>query len=341
MLGWVMGLGLVAVVSVALPSDGVEIRWQAPQECPDAVAVQARVERLLGKPLAEVEDQAVVEADAVVRARAEGGYDVALTTRSRTGERGRSLSSADCEVLADTVALVIAIAIDPRVVPMGDSGQQEALEEQAAAEVQEPPQEDVPPEPVVSEPEPAPPSNAPEARPVDPAARPAVRAAVRAAAAAGVGLLPGLAPGVDAAVSLLRGRLRVELGFAWWFERMVALVGAEGRAGLRAWSMDARGCFVPSVSVVEFPLCGGVEAGLMRGRGLGIDEPARTNIPWVAVDLGPSIVFGPRRFIGLWLGVDLVVPVTRPTFAVDGERTTHRPAPVAGTAVLGVEGRFP
>jgi hypothetical protein len=287
--------------------------------------------------LQEVEDRAVVHAEAVVRARPEGGYQVALTTRTRTGERTRTLSATDCEVLADTVALVIAIAIDPAV---------------AVASVEPPPARAEPAEPTADAfpPEaPAPPAEAtrtphpetPERPRPRGAVRPQPRGAVRVAGAGALGVLPGFAPGVDGAAALLLGRLRLELGFVWWFERVVDLVGADGRAGLRAWSLDVRGCFVPSVPGVEFPLCGGVEAGLMRGRGFDIDEPNRVSLPFVAIDLGPSIVWVPRRPVGLWMGVDLVVPVTRPAFSVDGQPPTHKPGSVAGTALLGVEGRFP
>ena len=105
-----VGLALASPAKAASPEPtpaaaheegGVEFRWDAPtQGCPSEAEVLAELERLLGKPLAQL-DQARLSAIARVRLEAEGGWDLRLWTVSATDTRQRSMVGEDCEVLAD------------------------------------------------------------------------------------------------------------------------------------------------------------------------------------------------------------------------------------------------
>src|SRR5512143_3875954 len=91
-----------AVQGVAPPK--LELVWSAPDECPDSAELTSRVSRLLGDAVRSNITAAtdVMRTDGVYRAR------LRVTTSAGTGER--ILESSQCDTLADSVALVIALS---------------------------------------------------------------------------------------------------------------------------------------------------------------------------------------------------------------------------------------
>ncbi|MCA9704713.1 MAG: hypothetical protein KDK70_02550 [Myxococcales bacterium] len=310
----------------AAPERGGELSlaWDAPQACPGREVVLERVEGLLGRSLRDAEASPVR-----VQARVEPvGEALRLSLRTETaeGRSDREMSGQTCEVLVDAAALVIAVALDPSLAlgpepepepepqPLGDLPEciePDAIEAQAL--------------------EPAEPAPAPEP----------VAGTVRAAVTGSLGPLPLAAPGVEVVAGFVRRQARVELGFDYFFARRVAAASGDDRGGeIQLWTLAARGCWAPGVSILEFPVCGGVQAGPMRGEGYGLSTPTTTRLAWVAAEVGGALLIRGLPLVDVWAGADLVVPLTRPGFFIDDVGLVHRSGGVGGEASVGLEVRF-
>lgn len=92
-----------AVQGVAPPK--LELAWSAPDECPSSAELTSRVSRLLGDTMSSkiTATTNVMRTAGVYRAR------LRVTTSAGSGER--TLENADCDTLADSVALVIALSV--------------------------------------------------------------------------------------------------------------------------------------------------------------------------------------------------------------------------------------
>src|SRR5690606_16160482 len=115
--------------------------------------------------------------------------------------------------------------------------------------------------------------------------------------------------------------------------------GVGGRLLLAAGAV--RGCGVPRWRQLEFPVCGGVELGLMRGVGRGVADPRPANDLWLALQLGPGLAWAPTRHLALTAGLDLLVALRRPGFHVAALPELARARPVGVRPMVGLEFRFP
>lgn len=178
--------------------------------------------------------------------------------------------------------------------------------------------------------------------------RSARRLQVSLRAGAGLGFVRVL-PGVHAALDLglaLAGQLwRVEL--AGVFAPPVRTSSEDPAIGgvFRLGAGELRGCGVPGPrgSDVSFPLCVGLQVGAMHGRGVGsgLEVKQEARALWLATRVGPAVRWRPRGGrVGLWLGLDVLVALTRPAFETAGGVRVHEAARVGGQASLGVEVRL-
>lgn len=337
------------VIALAAPAAGLQLDWQAPAGCPDQAGVRGRVAAMLAAGVIEGSDLA---ATGRVSAASEG-WRLELELVRAGGSERRSLGDSDCAALADAAALMIAVAIDPLARP-------------PEVVVPAPVVELVPPVVAVPEDRPAVPEDrpvvaVPEDR-VEPAeasedeAVPRDRPVVRARrlqlglqAGAGVGFTRIL-PGPNAALGLglgLEGRgWRVELngGFAPPVRGTASGQPAIG-GSFRVGFAELRGCGVPALrrAPVSFPLCVGLQVGAMHGRGSGegLRVPLAARSLWVATRIGGALRWRPRDGrVGLWLGLDAIVALTRPEFETAGGVRVHRAAQAGGQASLGLEVRL-
>lgn len=308
---WLLAAGLVA-------APPVELRWRAPEECPQQADVVARLAAYRG----EVDDTLpvrVVEAD--VRAREDGTWELAL--RFDASAEPRVLDNATCSGLAEAAVVVVAIAVAPHDEPVAD-----------------------PPAPTTT-PEP---TTAPAPAKIDPPPKP-TRGRADARGGAPIGLALGLGAGVGAgatpvgfslapAVAIVGPRWRAAVVGLFEPRRRLRLADVEGAGSdLVHWAVGAEGCWLPRVaSFLAIPLCGGAEAGELVATGFGLDNQRRRRTPWVAATVGSGLRFTVHRRVVLWLAPTAVIPLTPTQVVVGGEESPlFRTWPVAVRGLAGLE----
>ncbi len=374
-------VSLVVGTAAAEPPAAAALRleWRAPAGCPRPEEVERSIAALLGRPLTR-EDATPVHVRAHVRATAVA-FSMTIETRAPSGTDVRRLQDPRCGVLAEAAAMIAATAIDPSVAPPmlppvppalvpetrlpGRAGglvppapgsgppAGEAGSDLSVGTGSVPVEPDLSPgtgliraNPDLSEGTDEPGAHEPALAGSNTAAEraaPRVRAALRVSGLFDGGSTPGPTGGLTVAAALLGSLWRVEL-FGLWLAPRTSIpappLDLGARVGLLAGGL--RACVVPTVLRLEIPVCGALEAGVLRGRGRG-DALARhgaDGVPWIAASVGPGVSWAPVRRLALTLQVDLVVPLTRAVFAVGGYGEVYRGALVAGRATLGLELRF-
>lgn len=327
-------VGTVAVGAAAAAQGtpaSVDLAWSAPAECPSRAAVLGEVRGILegGAPHP-------VDARAVVT-RAGQRWHVELAIRSDQGSGERSLDADSCAELASAVALIVALAVDPTrratPAPVADA----ALPVQDGATLAP----DTGP--------PSPPTHLEEAEADGP------RLAVSAAGASDFGALPSAALGGAVGVAGLYRRARLEArGRIFASQRAGDPSRPAQGVDLSYLGFDARACFAVVATgraardgVVISP-CLGVDVSRLSGNGFAAQTGQKTlsgNGGWFAPEGGLLGTWALGSIVALRVGVDLLVPTSRPAFVVlapDGTTagSLHRPAPIGGRVDLGVELRF-
>ncbi|MCH9688097.1 MAG: hypothetical protein K0V04_42090 [Deltaproteobacteria bacterium] len=332
-----VGLAMVGAGPQARPE--LDLDWRAPSDCPaadvvrEAAAVHARREGRAVRAVGRV----IVEPDGP-------GFILDLSLHTDDGTDVRQVRAANCEALGEAAALLLAVAADPGL--MEDA----APADPRPAVPDEPVPDDVP-EPVA---EPTPPvpeirAQPSEAQPVAPAsARPTAPSAWQAVLRVeGLAQTPRILPrgvsgGVGGAVGARWTWLRLELRGHYWVaqQRVYAERPAVG-GRFDLWTLAAAGCGEPRWGRLSVPICGGVEAGAMRGRSFGVTDAGRGAAAFVGVPVDVAAVWAPRPRLGLWLGARGVVAVRRPRYHVQGLPTLFRASPAGVRLVAGFEARFP
>src|SRR5580765_4757874 len=94
--------------AVAADAERVALDWDAPEGCPPREGVAREVNRLLGGAAG-----AEVLAARASITRDDGGFRVALSTEWRGVHGERAIAARSCEELADAIAIVLALTIEP------------------------------------------------------------------------------------------------------------------------------------------------------------------------------------------------------------------------------------
>ena len=297
------------------------IEWSAPEECPRVDRVIADISRFLAKGESiHVDPRTHVRA--VIRREAADRYVLELEARLPGGAVDRWISAKRCDLLASAAALVIAVVLEPVVVL-------ETVETKN-----------------VTSPRAAPPEPRPKL-PQTPRQKIRTGGFVRAGGMGGFGVLPRFGGGVVGAgglrivkTPLQAGRIEVTALYEAP-QRTSAAAMPEAGAVLDVWTIGVRGCWVPASGKVEFPLCGGMEAGVLRGRPIGLAQPRTVRTMWSAVHTGAAIAYAPVPRFALWLGADGYVAMQTPRFVIDDLEPLHRGRRGGVRIHAGVEVRFP
>lgn len=341
---------LVASAVVVRSSDahasapGYTLEWEASGACPSTDEVREAIDALLID--AAVPDQPPVAA----RGRIEGterGHRLVL----EIGGRPREIEGPDCTELSRTAALIVAMAVDPRVLAQVD---RHPHKEPVAPD---PPPLVVPP---VEMPVPPPtPEHGTPARPGDPnpnpnpnpnpvapredAARPARVLGVAGAIAAGldVGTLPAPAAHVAVSLSGFTRRLRIDVVGDYVARRGIDSPEVdEIGIDVQAWSVGVRGCGLWHVRRASLAACVSARGGLVhaRGRGVGL-QPESARQPWAGIGPAGLVIVPLSPRIGLLAGLDVLVAATRGGFRTDPSGRVAQTWPVTPSLWVGIQWR--
>ena len=329
MLGGVLASAALLAMVVEPVGDprpaSYELEWNAPASCPAAETIRERIAALVPEPEG---GEGVMYVNAVVEATPDG-FALALDTEFLGSRSSRRVEAQRCEDLGESTALVVAIALQP------------GLEGEALVPVPEP--AEPPPEPVERTEEP---SVAPDdaKTPVShsrepPRWRPRSRAVpsdliARIALLAEFGSMPRVGGGNALAFGVLWPRLRVEIsGMYLWPRRFDDPEGDS--AGLyQLGAVGARACLRVFAKPTEFPLCAGVDAGVLRVDSRGI-APRTIHDAWVAPLIGAGVALRRER-VGFWSMAELGITARGSRIFVFGD-PVWRTSPVSVRLLAGLE----
>jgi len=319
----------LSVLTIAPRASATELSWDAPASCPDRATVETRVEKLVGGAKSDVVAEARVTTT-------KDGYHLTLVT-TRGGVRGeRALDDASCDALAESAALIVAMAIDPAAALAADETPPQPTPTPLLAA---PTPNELPPpssEIVVAPPVDEPVEPAPTRR--KPALVPRFLASVGGDVVANV--FPGAALGASASVGVLLDRVRLDVGGRYSPSRDYALSAPAGASGeFELLVGTARGAWLWTVGAWELAPTLGLEAGRARGRGRGVSTSLEGRALWLAASVGALATLHAGSF-GLTGELALLAPLTRPSFVIEGAGTVHTPAAVALRAGISAEFRF-
>lgn len=318
------------------------LRWTAPPGCPTQPQVRAAVERYVGRPLA----QEAVAAAATVDGNLADGFRLQLVVTHDGDSDARVLRDTKCALLADAAALVVAMAIDPsatarvmatdqptvRDAPELDPHEAEVETDRGSGPVA-PERPEVIVERARSRCAPGPSLIGSDSGGLRPACF-----AVGLGLPLQLGPLPRFGPGIAGQAALLWPRLRLELGGAFFFQQDKRLDdgrGVNARLGLG----HARACARLGTRRLEFPLCGGLEAGTMYGEGVRFMPSKTDRIPWLGALADVGAAWSPRAWVALGAQAGVVTPLARYRLRA-ADLTVHEAQPVGLRLSLHVEARF-
>ncbi len=366
---------LVAVVAVSVawakggladPLSDVTVRWEAPPDCPDRVALDQELRRdLEGSQAPSIR----VHVDANVAQLDPDTWRVSIRTESNAGQSERAITAHSCSALVDATSLIIAMLIDPETAatharPMGTSESAGPSSANAvnSANIAAAPTSNVPPAPPLA-------SNLqsnPVARetknqnpnvgfvwPVIPQTQKTswpVSGLVAAWVAGDIGSLPKFTEALGGSLGLLYGPWRAEASLGYWLPKHkvwgqipnpnawgeFAKLAGSAELCVRAWA-PSRFALSP---------CAGLE--LARLSGIGHEFPAQlptAHRPVASAEAGALGILSLTDALALRFDLDVVLPLNRPRFGFydpnGDENTVFQPAWLAARARLGVELHFP
>jgi len=228
----------------------------------------------------------------------------------------RALGAASCESLARATALIVALAIDP-----------EAVSTVAEAPL---------PAPVVVPPPPPPPKPPPRRREAT-----RVDATVTSGVALEQALMPRLALGAFVGGGLDVRWLRADLMLGFWPYASARFAAPPG-AGIEFTLVAAavQGCSRVLPGRLLLYACTGLRGNAIRARGFGVTENGARTTTLLGVTAGVLGSFAMGRAWSLEAGLDGVIPLERPSFAIENVGTAYRPGPIGAAARAGVRARF-
>jgi hypothetical protein len=282
----------------------IDLEWDAPSECPDRAAVHAEIDQLA------IGDSRQVTVIAVVTRRHDDLFHLDLEIDTSDGRQHFEWDARACGSLARGAALAIVAAADA-----------------TAIAVPAPPAADAPTHDDVADPTPAAVPTVVEAAPLDRVptrgaadaspsrGRDDVHGWLRLHAAAGVAQLPGF-----------DGRFGVGGGVGWKWLRAEAIASLTLPRQIRAADVDvgARMLAFDVAARVGGSTSGrvavggmvGAEIGTVRATGLDVDSPDTAGDVWIAATLGPTLTVAVARRLAFFAGLDGVVALRRPRFAI-------------------------
>jgi hypothetical protein len=329
------GLFTASIAQRALAEGAIEdvrIEYRAPEACPSEAwllgRLQARTDRFR-----RVMDDRPARSFGIEIAHLGGSYVGTLTITEPQAEArptSRRIEAPDCTEVAEGLALIAALTIDPRA----------KLEAPIEKSPEPPPPPPPPPPPVVKPPPPSPPPQAEE-----PARKLELRLGAGFVGSSGVA--PELMYGGEGffEVALADDRAWFAPALRLTFLRHVRredIRFAEGTAHFRLTTMALDLCPLRApVPILELRLCATAEGGLLEAEGTDTQDPDQSVRFWSA--LGARLRIGAELGrIGVQASVGAEAPLRRDSFVFDspgGPVTVNEVDAVVWLAGLGVSVR--
>jgi hypothetical protein len=298
--------------SVAVCADGgapVELEWDAPPDCSSKNRVLGEVARLIGTAPRRVHARALVDQQSAT------AFQVRIELRGEV-EGARQLSAHSCDSAARAAALIIALAIDPQAASVVTRQLEQAETERAPSKAES------------SDGAPA------EATPAHASDQTAERDGALAEPLHGVLLsgitgeqarVPGLAVGALLGGGVRDDWVRFDLGLYFVPSAHAAVAGSPGQgADFTAGGLSARFCPRALDSELGVFMCLGAHATRIWGEGTGVPETLnRYGDVWSA-GLGAKLRWPGASAWAAELDLELIVPFTRPAFAIENLGPVYR-----------------
>lgn len=305
------------------------VRLPGTEDCIDGRTLAQRVDEELGREVFASPASAGIFIEAAA-SRSDTGYAVLLRMFDAQGKplgsREVHSEKSDCTELSDTLALVLAVMVDPEAVLSAMASTEKA------------------PEPSPPPAQPAAPANV-DSDPLQSAHHPIGEAALFTRGA--WGFLPELGVGFGVSVSALAlPYVTLRLEGTGYLDQTAQLVGSSGGARLRLLLAGFFACpLAADKGRLGFWGCAGLEAGAMQSQAFGLDP--------VEKDQTDALVNGAARLsaqVRLYgpvlasLGANLSVPLLRTLYEVtrdDGTTAELFESRAVGVALdLGLAARF-
>lgn len=306
---WI-ALALLGAARAAAHADGT-ITWDAPDGCPDADAVRAQVAVELGR------DPAPGDVDVELRVARDGaGWHLEMTT---AGGGERTLEAASCEELAQSAALIVAMAIDAAAAETGGFYEPPAPGGSMNRPVAPRRQVDI------SEPAPRTPTD--------------VQVRARAFVVGDLGTMPGAAVGAGGAIEVALDAWGIEVAAARFGAQRSDVPGEPGNgAEMAVTTIATRLCYTSRPRRLATSGCAGAEIEIVDAAGYGFD-----------VALDHTTTFGGGLQLGVAWAYRLVGPIAarvdvlatallvRPVLIEEDGTVIHDPNVLVWRGVAGIE----
>jgi hypothetical protein len=313
-------------LTAVIPADAIHIEYTAPAGCPSEAAFAWQVHARVRQVPAPARKYVVVLA--VDGARARGTLRVEEESRSTV----REISGTSCDEIAEGLALVLALVIDPgaRTDPARD------------LPPQPPPERPLEPKPPTLVPAPLPngASDAPlRPRPAVPPARLSISAGGSAVARSGPA--PGTATAGDVFLEGgldRRGGISPHLKLGFEYAKSSPFVESVGTAQFTWMIGMARACHAEQVleRTLVVPICAGLEWGRVEASGSETPDARTQKQTWLSLDASVGLRWFPWN-APLFVDVEggLEVPLRRARFYFEPGITVHTTPRVAQFVGLG------
>ncbi len=282
-------------VAAPLPAD-YALTWTAPPGCPDAATIRAKVDGWLAGRVGG-EGTMLVEASV---AHTQDRWDMEVRTEFAGSTDSRRIAARSCAELGDSLALVVALALEPLL--LGNA----AVPENNHAVPLQAPVKSLPKLGSVAEAHPHDHRIArtgtrefsPTRARADPYRAHRPRAGMRLQAGLEYGAVPGVAPYLAASFAAIWPRWQVEFSGGWIGPRQRTSMGTSVRVQLGV--VGARGCALPTLGRWQIPVCVGLESGVERLRGESSQRLRVTHGPWLAPAAAAAAARSWGR-LGVWI----------------------------------------
>jgi hypothetical protein len=310
--------------SVAVCADGgapVDLVWDAPPDCSSKHRVLGEVARLIGTAPRRVHAHAVVEQQSAT------AFQVRIELRGEV-EGARQLSAHSCDSAARAAALIIALAIDPQAASVVTQQLEQAETERAPFKGQS--SDGAPAE--ASPPHAPDPTAERDGAPAEP-----LHGVLLSGVTGEQARVPGLAVGALLGGGVRDDWVRFDLGVYFVPSAHAAVTGSPGQgADFAAGGLSARFCPRALDSEVGVFMCLGAHATRIWAEGTGVPETLnRYGDVWSA-GLGAKLRWPSLSAWAAELDLELIVPFTRPEFAIENLGSVYRVPSVGVMGALAV-----